>query len=964
MKSNIRFCVFFLLFCVCFSSLILISEQNITESEERGEIFEGISASDTDFPYEYYWHQTWEVPTQSYLKSTGLLVDEQGNAYILVLPRDPEEDIVLIKYNNEGIFQWEQRWGGSEDDCAYDLVMNSQGDIIIAGYTRSYGAGENDIVLICYDDQGNFKWEKFWGSSLSETVSSIVIDEDDNLFLSGDIWDGNDYDLLLIKFDHLGNYEWHIIWGDYSDSERGMDIALADTGHICITGYFYNSTEVYQLLVIVFDNLGNYIWDKIYGTHPIDYKGQGIIVDNESSIYITGYIYGSYNYDTLLLKYNSSGDMLWSRLWGNSNTDLGCDIILDFNENIIIISYCKPFTHYAFALISYDPNGNLRWEYIDEGGGIKNPSNIALDASGNLYTYGNIDYKITYIVKYNHDYIPPVITLISPLNNTIYNSGKEIFVDVIDSHLDTVLYQWDDSEFQFWDSPYTTEFPSGNGIHNLTVFANDTFGCNTSEMFQFVTDDDHDYVPPSIMLIRPSNDTIHTSGTLIEFNITDVNLDTVLYSWDNELPILWNPPYNTTLPIGNGIHSLQVFANDTYNNSLMTMVQFTTRDIDPEIDALIIITDNLWGGNYTWSEAVAEGFCRGSGTIEDPYTIEGHYLNGSISIFNSDEHLIIQNCHFLSVFNGTAAISLLNVGNFQISNCEFYWNYNGLQMEECYFGTISNNIFYNNTNSGVNIHYSTTISIFENLITHNKKGIIMSNSTNNYISGNTIKRNSEMGIYLRYGGYTTVVQNHIEYNQEGIHTEGCYYYDIIDNFINYNDYGIYLRNSYDNWVVGNEFSGNIVDIYEEDSSRNTFEIETIDSFPLEPILAIFISLVVISSIFVIISKKSKKTSEKPRELKEPIKIIEDKLKPVLNIRSSEDKGTTKIIPRMIEESVNKCSFCGEIVELPASFCHQCGQKITVQKPGNLIANYCRYCGSKITREANFCFECGKTVSNR
>ncbi len=106
----------------------------------------------------------------------------------------------------------------------------------------------------------------------------------------------------------------------------------------------------------------------------------------------------------LLLKYNSSGNLLWNRTWRDSYSDVGYGIVLDVSGNAIITGYTRSD---AF-IFKYNSSGDLLlnktsgvWDH-DEGHGI------VLDASGNAiitgYTYyygaGSAD---VFILKYELD---------------------------------------------------------------------------------------------------------------------------------------------------------------------------------------------------------------------------------------------------------------------------------------------------------------------------------------------------------------------------------------------------------------------------------------------------------------------------------------------------------------------------------------------------------------------------------
>lgn len=124
-----------------------------------------------------------------------------------VLEDTGDRDVWVIKLDKEGNKIWDKTLGGTSEDWANSIIQNKNGNYMVAGWTKSMGAGNTDVWIVKLDKRGNLIWDKTFGGSENDEAHSIIQTDDGGYAVAG--WTkskgtGNS-DVWVIKLDENGN---------------------------------------------------------------------------------------------------------------------------------------------------------------------------------------------------------------------------------------------------------------------------------------------------------------------------------------------------------------------------------------------------------------------------------------------------------------------------------------------------------------------------------------------------------------------------------------------------------------------------------------------------------------------------------------------------------------------------------------------------------------------------------------
>lgn len=305
-------------------------------------------------------------------------------------------DVFLAKFDNSGSLIWANNMGGSEMDQGFSIALGASGNIYLAGRYSDVcdfdpsassfnlsSIGGFDIFYAKYDNSGNFVWAKSIGGNSYDAAFDIVLDENENLFSTGQFRGTVDFDpnagvhnltakgaadeSFVCKMNNLGNIVWAVSFGGKAD-DGGLSIKLDKSGNVLTTGlYSTNGTSkadfdpgpgIYNLkdignangYVLKLDGLGNFVWAKSFSADEV--VGLSLVTDNNENVYSLGFFRGTVDFDpgvgvynlssgiagaTYVSKLNKFGKFVWTK---SSNTGAfyanGGDIVLDQTGNLFM----------------------------------------------------------------------------------------------------------------------------------------------------------------------------------------------------------------------------------------------------------------------------------------------------------------------------------------------------------------------------------------------------------------------------------------------------------------------------------------------------------------------------------------------------------------------------------------------------------------------------------------------------
>src|SRR4030095_7914188 len=236
-------------------------------------------------------------------EGNSIAVDDNERVYVTGYTTTPDNstDIITLKYNQNGNLQWSKTIDGpgSETDKAFGIVVDENDNIYISGYLTQSNNDSNSLAVIRkYSPTGSVVWTDTYdgsGNQSTDKAFGLVVDTaNDMIYLAGQTKvASNKLDYLAIKYTLSGTRKWVQTYNGPGDGDDIANaVAMLQNNKIVITGQSWGVNSNFDYATVKFNKNGNINGISRYsmsGNSDDIAKDVAVSKTEDHNIYVTGY---------------------------------------------------------------------------------------------------------------------------------------------------------------------------------------------------------------------------------------------------------------------------------------------------------------------------------------------------------------------------------------------------------------------------------------------------------------------------------------------------------------------------------------------------------------------------------------------------------------------------------------------------------------------------------------------------
>lgn len=280
-----------------------------------------------------------------------------------------------------------QIWSGFQQNAMVYSTDNNEEPVDIATdindrtvyvlCRKSDSTGKSNILVLKYSPGGGLIWAKEFDSKNGVNDIPVSLDYQSSapgnkfLYITSHSVSGAEegIDILTQKIDTSGNLLWSSYFNDSlyaGTNDIPVKIKSApDNSSTYIAGTSTDTSGYSQTIIIKYDSSGNLLWKENFGTAVPRNNYSTTLELRNGKLALGGIIEMENNLNYLILLYDTTGNLQWSQIYngpGNGD-DLLSDIGIDQLGNVVVTgsSFVDSLRNNDYCTVKFFPNGDTSW---------------------------------------------------------------------------------------------------------------------------------------------------------------------------------------------------------------------------------------------------------------------------------------------------------------------------------------------------------------------------------------------------------------------------------------------------------------------------------------------------------------------------------------------------------------------------------------------------------------------------
>jgi uncharacterized delta-60 repeat protein len=276
------------------------------------------------------------------------------------------DDFALVRYNANGSLDTSFGAGGmvltaigSGEDSGTSLAIQSDGKIVVAGYSYSI-SNNDDFAVVRYNADGSLDTSFGMGGKVTTPIGgtrdraySVALQSDGRIVVAGYCTMGSHEDFALVRYNADGSLDTSFGAGgkvttDFggSSNDDGYGVALQSDGKIVVVGVSYYDIALARYNVdgsldTSFGVGGKVVMNVAGG----DDRASSVAIQSDGKIVVAG---------SSLLRYNANGSLDTSfGVGGVVASSDGADVALQSNGRIVVAGTVRSAANFDFTVARY-----------------------------------------------------------------------------------------------------------------------------------------------------------------------------------------------------------------------------------------------------------------------------------------------------------------------------------------------------------------------------------------------------------------------------------------------------------------------------------------------------------------------------------------------------------------------------------------------------------------------------------